>query len=138
MACEGTNNGRTSRSIRRTTVHAPNNSARSPSPTPTVTGQSDTSVNPWSRSKFTRYALSDHFFAGSTSPVGTNHSPVSPLNVVVAGRVSDGGAVIGWVCGAAVCAAGGCAAAVACANAGADIATVVAKHAAITAARSCL
>ena len=92
-----TNNGRTSRSIRRTTVHAPKISARSPAPIPNVSGQSDTSVNPWSRSKFTRYALSDHFFAGNTSPVGTNHSPVSPLIVVVAGRVTTSSDVAGGV-----------------------------------------
>jgi hypothetical protein len=59
-------------------------------------------VKPWSRSKFTRYALSDHFLAGSTSPVGTNHNPVSPLIVVVAGRVSVAPDIIGC-CGVADC-----------------------------------
>src|SRR6476661_5195268 len=92
-----TNSGRTSRSTRRTTVHAPKISARSATPNANVTGQSETSVNPWSRSKFTRYALSDHFFAGSTSPVGTNHNPVSPFTVVVAGRVSASPDMVGWV-----------------------------------------
>src|SRR4051794_19991467 len=45
------------------------------------------SENPWLSSKLTRYALIDHFLRGSTSPVGTYHRPVSPMNVVVAGRV---------------------------------------------------
>jgi hypothetical protein len=97
----GTNNGRTSRSIRRTSVKAPNSSARSPTPTPTVSGQSDTSVKPWSRSKFTRYALSDHFRAGKISPVGTNHNRVSPFTVVVAGRVSTSLDIV--VCWVVVC-----------------------------------
>ncbi len=61
--------------MRRISDQAPKISARSPRPTPNVTGQSDTSVNPWLKSKFTRYALNDQRFAGRTSPVGTNHKP---------------------------------------------------------------
>src|SRR4029453_5854300 len=46
-------------------------------------------------------------FAGSTSPVGTNQRPVSPRNVLVAGRVSEveGGAVDWSVEGVAACCA---------------------------------
>jgi len=47
-----------------------------------------------------RYALADHLPLASTSPVGTYHNPVSPKNVVVAGRVSSAVAVDedeGWV-----------------------------------------
>src|SRR5262249_29760560 len=49
----------------------------------------------------------DHFACGSTSAVGTYHRPVSPLKVVVAGRVSvAGGGVEGGCEGeAGVCAA---------------------------------
>ena len=36
-----------------------------------------------------RYALTDHWPLASTSAVGTYHNPVSPKNVVVAGRVSS-------------------------------------------------
>src|SRR6476646_2864390 len=90
-----TNSGRTSRSTRRTTVHAPKISARSATPNANVTGQYETSAKPCSRSAFTRYALSDHFCAGPPSPVGTNHNPVSPLTVVVAGRVSTSPDVAG-------------------------------------------
>src|SRR3954463_5394899 len=36
-----------------------------------------------------RYPVPDHLPCASTSAVGTNHSPVSPTNVVVAGRVSS-------------------------------------------------
>jgi hypothetical protein len=36
-----------------------------------------------------RYALALHFPWPSTSAVGTNHNPVSPKNVVVAGRLSE-------------------------------------------------
>jgi hypothetical protein len=39
-------------------------------------------------SKLTRYALTDHFLSGRISAVGTFHRPVSPMNVVVAGRTS--------------------------------------------------
>src|SRR4051812_47533976 len=60
------------------------------------------SEKPWLSSKFTRYALIDHFLRGSTSPVGTYHRPVSPMKVVVAGRVctspdcgADDGDVVG-------------------------------------------
>src|SRR5207253_7926396 len=65
-----------------------------------VSGQLETSVKPWLSSKFTRYALIDHRLRGSTSPVGTYHSPVSPMNVVVAGRVSTSLVDVDW--GAAV------------------------------------
>ena len=90
-----------SRSMRFTSTQDPKISARSPTPTPKVSGQFEMSLKPWLSSKFTRYALIDHFLRGSTSPVGTYHSPVSPMNVVVAGRVSaspvamvdEGGAV---------------------------------------------
>src|SRR5262245_26734842 len=48
-----------------------------------------------------------YFFAGTISPVGTNHKPVSPFTVVVAGRVSVGG--VADVAGCADCpAAEGC------------------------------
>src|SRR4029450_5202602 len=93
-----TNNGRTSRSTRRTSVHAPKISARSATPNKKVAGQSDTAVNHWSGSKFNRDALMAYFFAGTISPVGTNHNPVSPLTVVVAGRVSLDVAGGGLVC----------------------------------------
>src|SRR5258706_12093980 len=76
-----------SRSRRLTSTHEAKISARSPTPTPNVKGQFETSVKPWLSSKLTRYALIDHFFRGSTSPVGTYQRPVSPMNVVVAGRV---------------------------------------------------
>src|SRR5262245_9495865 len=76
-----------SRSTRVTSVQAPNTSAWSPRPKANVSGQFEMSLNPWLSSKFTRYALIDHFFRGSTSPVGTYHKPVSPMKVVVAGRV---------------------------------------------------
>src|SRR5262245_1885368 len=81
------NNGRMSRSTRLTSTQDPKISARSPTPKAKVKGQFETSVNPWLSSKLTRYALIDHFLRGSTSPVGTYHRPVSPMNVVVAGRV---------------------------------------------------
>jgi hypothetical protein len=54
------------------------------------------SLNPWPSSMFVRYRDTDQRRDGSTSPVGTNHKPVVPDAVVVAGRVSvdaDGG---GW------------------------------------------
>ncbi|MFL6279306.1 MAG: hypothetical protein ACJ731_04285, partial [Vicinamibacterales bacterium] len=35
------------------------------------------------------------FFAGKISPVGTNHNPVSPFTVVVAGRVSTSPDMVG-------------------------------------------
>src|SRR6185436_1549882 len=81
------NKGRMSRSMRLTRTQEPKISALSPTPYPKVTGQFETSENPWLSSKLTRYALIDHFFRGSTSPVGTYQRPVSPMNVVVAGRV---------------------------------------------------
>src|SRR5436309_963510 len=94
-----------SRSIRLTTTNDPNSSARSRTPKANVAGQFETSVNPSLSSKFNRYALIDHFRAGRISPLGTYHSPVSPRNVVVAGRTSaasgGGGAVGGsevWDC----------------------------------------
>src|SRR5690349_9917911 len=77
-----------SRSIRLTRIQEPKSSARSAMPIPNVSGQFDTSVKPWLLSKLTRYALIDHFLRGSTSPVGTYQRPVSPMKVVVAGRVS--------------------------------------------------
>src|SRR5262245_8391940 len=99
------NNGRMSRSTRLTSTQDPKISARSPTPKAKVKGQFETSVNPWLSSKWTLYALIDHFLRGSTSPVGTYHRPVSPMNVVVAGRVvtsddcaADAGADVG-VCG---------------------------------------
>jgi hypothetical protein len=49
---------------------------------------------------------------GNTSPVGTNHNPVSPFVVVVAGRVStspDDGVGGGVACGVVVDPAGCCA-----------------------------
>src|SRR5438477_4792008 len=76
-----------SRSTRVTSTHEPKISARSATPKAKVKGQLEISLNPWLSSKLTRYALNDHFFAGSTSPVGTFQRPVSPMNVVVAGRV---------------------------------------------------
>ena len=64
-------------------------------------GQFEMSLNPWLSSKLTRYALTDQRRAGRTSPVGTFQRPVSPMNVVVAGRVvtsvdgvEDGGGVV--------------------------------------------
>src|SRR5829696_5485371 len=77
-----------SRSMRFTSTHDPKISALSPTPTAKVSGQFDTSVKPWLLSKLTRYALIDHFLRGNTSPVGTYQRPVSPMKVVVAGRVS--------------------------------------------------
>src|SRR5437016_11306077 len=47
-----------------------------------------------------RYPLTDHLPLARISPVGTNHTPVSPKNVVVAGRVSSAAGVDedgGWV-----------------------------------------
>src|ERR1043165_5109969 len=84
---EEPNNGRISRSTRLTSPHEPKISARSATPMAKVTGQFETSVKPWLSSKLTRYALNDHFLRGRTSPVGTYHRPVSPMKVVVAGRV---------------------------------------------------
>ena len=43
-------------------------------------------MRPCRRSKFARNTLADHLPAGMTSPVGTNHRPVSPLIVGSAGR----------------------------------------------------
>src|SRR5262245_2402509 len=82
--------GRASRPMRRTACTAPKISALPPRPAPHVIGQFETSVKPSVRSKFVRYRLKDQRLAGSTSPVGTNHSPVSPMAVVVAGRVAAG------------------------------------------------
>src|SRR6185437_3367627 len=111
-AVPGRNSGRRSRSIRLTSTHDPKISARSFRPIPKVTGQFDTSLKPWLSSKFTRYALSDQRVAGSTSPVGTFHRPVSPMKVVVAGRVCTS-SVAGDVGGGACVVGAG-----ACANAG--------------------
>jgi hypothetical protein len=47
-ALPGKKSGRTSRSIRFTIVSAANASTRASMPRPNVTGQFDTSVNPWS------------------------------------------------------------------------------------------
>src|SRR3954447_2360525 len=78
-------------------------------------GQFEMSLNPWLSSKLTRYALADHFRSGSTSAVGTFHNPVSPRNVVVAGRVSvelvEAAGFAGAAGGCDVCAAAGTAAA---------------------------
>src|SRR5262249_17544321 len=82
------NSGRMSRSTRLTSVQAPNTSARSLRPKAKVTGHWEMSLKPWLSSKLTGYALTDHLRSGSTSAVGTLHRPVSPRNVVVAGRVS--------------------------------------------------
>src|SRR4051812_20751370 len=82
-----TNSGRMSRSTRLTSTQEPKTSRRSVAPNAKVSGQFEMSLKPWLSSKLTRYALIDHFFFGSTSPVGTYHRPVSPMNVVVAGRV---------------------------------------------------
>src|SRR6185503_16517869 len=83
----GTNSGRMSRSMRFTSTQEAKISARSAMPYPKVSGQLETSVKPWLSSKLTRYALIDHRLRGSTSPVGTFQRPVSPMKVVVAGRV---------------------------------------------------
>src|SRR3954447_5416054 len=76
-------------------------------------GQFEMSLNPWLSSKLTRYALADHFRSGSTSPIGTFHNPVSPRNVVVAGRVSVELVEAAGFAGAAGGCDGVCAAAVA-------------------------
>src|SRR5687767_9079338 len=85
LGSPGTNVGRTSRS-RRTNRHIPNNSNRSAMPMAPVKPIELTSVSPCLRSKFARNRLADHFPAGNVSAVGTNHRPVSPLNVGSAGR----------------------------------------------------
>src|SRR5262249_4707050 len=82
-----TKSGRISRSTRDRTITDANTSARSARPVAKVIGQFETSEKPWLSSKLTRYALTEYFLRGSTSPVGTYHRPVSPMNVVVAGRV---------------------------------------------------
>src|SRR4051812_25024720 len=64
-------------------------SARSWTPNANVPAKSPTLVYPWIQLVPRRYALADHLPFGSTSPVGTNHNPVSPKKVVVAGRVSS-------------------------------------------------
>src|SRR6266851_2320771 len=73
------NSGYVSRSMRVSNRNAPLKSA--------------TLVYPWTQFVPRRYPLTDHFPLGSTSAVGTNHNPVSPKNVVVAGRVSSAVAV---------------------------------------------
>src|SRR5713101_603285 len=72
---------------------APKISARPPTPTPNVPSKSPTLVYPCTQLVPRRYPLTDHFPLASTSAVGTNHNPVSPKNVVVAGRVSSAVAV---------------------------------------------
>src|SRR5215470_19086898 len=68
-------------------------SARSLIPTATVPAKSPTFVYPWMKLVPRRYPLTDHLPPGRTSAVGTNHNPVSPKKVVVAGRVSSAVAV---------------------------------------------
>src|SRR5881397_12300 len=81
--------GYVSRSMRVSKRKAPKISARSPTPTPNVPSKSPTLVYPCTQFVPRRYPLTDHLPLGSTSAVGTNHNPVSPKNVVVAGRVSS-------------------------------------------------
>src|SRR5947208_4160572 len=81
--------GYVSRSMRVSKRKAPKISARPPTPTPNVPSKSPTLVYPCTQLVPRRYPLTDHFPRGSTSAVGTNHNPVSPKNVVVAGRVSS-------------------------------------------------
>src|SRR4249919_1341789 len=87
------NSGYVSRSMRVSTRNDPKISARPPTPYPKVPAKSATLVYPCCQLVPRRYALVDHLPLASTSPVGTNHKPVSPRNVVVAGRVSSAGAV---------------------------------------------
>ena len=72
--------------MRVTTRIDPKISVRAPAPTANVAGQSDTSVCPWVKSNSVRYRLNDQPRGRTTSAVGTNHKPVSPQNVAVAGR----------------------------------------------------
>src|SRR5438093_13186843 len=85
--------GYVSRSMRVSKRKAPKISARSPTPTPNVPSKSPTLVYPCTQFVPRRYPLTDHLPRGSTSAVGTNHNPVSPKNVVVAGRVCSAVAV---------------------------------------------
>src|SRR5437773_11331923 len=81
--------GYVSRSMRVSKRKAPKISARSPTPTPNVPSKSPTLVHPCTQFVPRRYPLTDHLPRGSTSAVGTNHNPVSPKNVVVAGRMAS-------------------------------------------------
>src|SRR4030095_4215416 len=80
----------TSRSMRVSTRNEPKISARSLTPIAKVPAKSATLLYPWMKFVPPRYPLTDHLPFASTSPVGTYHNPVSPKNVVVAGRVSAG------------------------------------------------
>src|SRR5215510_11376135 len=84
-----TKTGRTSRSMRVSTRNDPKISARFLMPTANVPAKSATFVYPWIQFVPRRYTLAENFPCGNTSAVGTNHRPVSPKKVVVAGRVSD-------------------------------------------------
>jgi hypothetical protein len=57
-------------------------------PTPNVAAKWAMSEYPCWSLKPARYPLTDHFPLGRMSAVGTNHRPVSPRKVVLAGRVS--------------------------------------------------
>jgi hypothetical protein len=78
--------------MRVSTRNDPKISARSLMPIPKVPAKSATLVYPSCQLVPRRYTVADHLPLGRISPVGTNHSPVSPKNVVVAGRVS-----VDWV-----------------------------------------
>src|SRR5471030_3036715 len=84
--------GRLSWSMRVSARNEPKTSTRSLTPYANVPAKSATFVYPCTQLVPRRYTLLDHWPLPRISAVGTYHSPVSPKNVVVAGRVSTAAA----------------------------------------------